>query len=128
MFYEFPPGTRVVCRHRYQHPYDDPIAVRTGEPVQVDEAKSAETDYLGWLWCRGPDGREGWTPDAWLDRGEEGLRINRDFDAMELDAEPGDRFVALYSESGFVFVENAQGRKGWLPDSVLTLDGSESPE
>jgi len=123
--YIFPAGMIVVGVVRYQHPYDDPIAVREGDLVQVDDARSAETDFLGWRWCRGPDGREGWTPAAWLDRVAEGRRIKRDFNAMELDVEPGDRFVALYAESGFVFVETSQGRTGRVPDAVLAREGGE---
>ena len=122
MFFQFPPDTTVVGRLRYERPYEDPISVRAGDAVRLDEDESQSTDIVGWVWCRGPDGREGWTPQAWLERRGEAWIIQRDFSALELDVEPGDSFLAHFSESGFLFVENARGEKGWIPDGTVALE------
>ena len=122
MFFQFPPDTSVVGRLRYERPYEDPISVRAGDAVRLDEDESQSTDIVGWVWCRGPDGREGWTPQTWLERRGEAWIIQRDFSALELDVEPGDRFLAHFSESGFLFVENARGEKGWIPDGTVALE------
>ena len=123
MLFQFPPDTIVIGRMRYERPYEDPISVRAGDAVRLDEEESRSTDIVGWVWCSGPDGREGWTPQAWLERRGDGWVIRRDFSALELNVEPGDRFRARFGESGFLFVENARGEEGWVPDGVVELAG-----
>lgn len=123
MFFQFPTDTIVVGRMRYERPYEDPISVRAGDVVRLDEEESRSTDIVGWVWCTGPDGRAGWTPQAWLERREDEWVIRRDFSALELNVEPGERFRAHFSESGFLFVENAGGEAGWVPDGVVDLAG-----
>lgn len=121
MYFRFPPNTAVIGRMRYERPYEDPISVRAGDAVRLDEEESRSTDIVGWAWCRGPDGREGWAPRSWLERRGEEWIIQRDFSALELDVEPGDRFIAHFGESGFLFVENARGETGWVPDGAVEL-------
>lgn len=122
MLYPFPHATYAIARVPYRRPYDAPIAARAGELVQPVTDGAPTTDIMGWSYCRGADGREGWVPDAWCVMDAAGWRLVRDFDAMELSASPGDRFRLLLSESGFVFVEAANGDTGWLPDAVLELE------
>ena len=124
MFFEFPADTIVIGRTRYERPYENPISVRAGDAVVLDDEKSRSTDLVGWVWCRGPDGREGWTPEAWLERRGDQWLARRDFSALELNVEPGDRFLAHFGESGFLFVENARGEKGWIPDGTVELPKS----
>jgi len=121
MLLEFPPGMIVTARIRYERPYDNPIAVRAGDVVLPDEEKSRSTDIVGWVWCTGPDGREGWTPRAWLEHRGDRWLVRRDFSALELNVEPGERFRALLGESGFLFVENSRGERGWIPDGAVEL-------
>ena len=121
MFYRFPRGTVVVGRMRYRRPYEDPISVRAGEAVRPTPDQGEATDIVGWVWCTGPDGRAGWTPEAWLERRGDDWVIRQDFSALELDVEPGDRFDVLYGESGFLFVENGRGERGWVPDGAVAL-------
>ena len=121
MFFQFPSDTTVVGRMRYERPYEDPISVRAGDAVRPDEEESKSTDIVGWVWCRGPDGREGWTPQAWLERRNEEWIIQRNCSALELNVEPGEHFRVLFGESGFLYVENSRGEKGWVPDSAVEL-------
>ena len=121
MLFEFPPDTIVIGRVRYERPYEDPIAVQAGDAVLLDEEKSRSTDIVGWVWSGGPDGREGWTPQAWLEcRGGQWI-IKRNFSALELNVEPGEPFRAFFGESGFLYVENSRGEKGWVPDGTVEL-------
>ena len=121
MFFRFPKDTVVVARIRYERTHDDPISVRAGDAVRLDAEKSGEADIVGWVWCTGPDGREGWTPEAWLDSRGGHWVIRRDYSALELTVDPGDRFRAHFGESGFLFVETAHGETGWVPDGAVTL-------
>ena len=69
MLYVYPPGTAaVVVVRKYARPYDDPIALSAGTEVAPDLERSAATDLVGWLWCRAPDGREGWVAEGWMER------------------------------------------------------------
>ena len=121
MLFQFPPDTIAIGRLRYERPYENPISVRAGDAVQPDEEKGKSTDIVGWVWCTGPDGREGWTPQAWLERRGDRWFILRDFSAYELNVEPGERFSVEFGESGFLYVENARGEKGWVPDGAVGL-------
>jgi hypothetical protein len=121
MFYLFTSPTQAIARLSYERPYPAAIAARAGEIVVPVTDNPPETDFLGWTWCRGADGREGWVPDAWCVVESGGWRLLRDFDAMELSVAAGDRLRLIHSESGFVFVETTDGATGWLPDAVLEL-------
>ena len=81
------------------------------------------TDIEGWVWATDPEGRGGWVPLAWLDRGAAPWRLTRDFDALELTVAEGQEVTLHYAESGFVLVTKADegkgGETGWLPDGVL---------
>ena len=123
MLLRFPAETIAVTVRAYQRPYEDPIAVTAGEMVHPDPARSAQTDILGWVWCRADDGREGWVPEAWLDPEH---RLVRDFSALELTVEPGERVMPEVSESGFVLCRKLDGARGWLPDAVLRLESEQS--
>jgi hypothetical protein len=121
LLYTFPENTHAVARCDYDRPYDDPIAVRQGDIVHPVTDGSMTTDFIGWTWCTGPDGRAGWVPDSWCEPCPDGWRLLRDFSALEFSTRKGDRFRLIHGESGFVFVENPQGARAWLPDAVLTL-------
>jgi len=123
MLHHFPPGSTAVAVEDYDAPYPDPIAVRAGDTVIPDHERTRETDFMGWTWCRGPHGREGWTPNAWIHRTQHARTMRRDFDARELSARRGDRFTLILSESGFILVTNAAtNQTGWLPDAVLQAE------
>lgn len=121
MLYHFPPGLQARVTKAYTRPYDDPINVRAGDAVEIDPGKSAQTDLFGWVWCRAPDGREGWTPEAWLEGAGNQRTQLRDFNAIELTVAAGDRVLPLYSESGFIWCRADDDRQGWLPDAFLAL-------
>lgn len=121
MLYRYPPGTIARAIADYRAPYPDPIAVRAGDVVLPDLVRTQETDFMGWTWCRGPDGREGWVPNTWIDHGPDRSTLRRDFDAKELSVHKGELLTIELSESGFVLAHKQTGETGWLPDAVLEL-------
>ena len=128
MLYIFPRNTVAVAIADYDRPYPDPIAARAGEIIMPDAERTGQTDLMGWTWCRGPDGREGWVPNGWVIPEAEGWRLCRDFSALELSVRRCDRLTLDFSESGFVFGRAATGETGWVPDAVLKLVPAASPE
>ena len=122
MLYVFPPETYVRAVADYDRPYDDPIDVRAGDAVVPVSDGSMPTDFMGWTWCVGADGRAGWTPDSWCEPAADGWRLIRDFNALELTVRPGDRLRLILSESGFLFCETSTGERAWLPDAVVALE------
>ena len=96
---------RAVVIRDYRRPYDDPIAVRRGDTVSPDKARTEKTDFIGWTWCAAADGREGWVPDGWLDRSGGAYMITRDFSALELTV------AAL--------VDNSRRSPKWLRNSCV---------
>ncbi len=121
MLYPFPVGTTAKVIAGYNRPYPDPITVRAGEPVVPDAERTRQTDFMGWTWCTGPDGRGGWVPDGWIDRDAGGWRMRRGFSALELTVQPGEVVALECSESGFVRCRDEAGHSGWLPDAILEL-------
>ena len=125
LFTPFPPGSRARVVRAYCRPYEDPFRATAGAAVQPDERPT--TDIEGWVWAEDPEGRGGWVPLAWLERGGTPWRLTRDFDALELTVAEGEVVALHYAESGFVLVTKAAGEgqgetggeTGWLPDGVL---------
>jgi len=117
---------RVLRAHRASHA--DPIAVRAGDLVAVGRRDTTWPDYL---WCTGPDGREGWAPEAFLGpagggpdesggaAGRDVRRALRDYDARELDVAPGDVVLAGEEAGGWCWCEVEDGRSGWVPRDCL---------
>lgn len=121
MLFFFPPHTVAVVSAPYERPYADPISLRAGERVLIDAEKTKETDILGWSWCTGPDRRQGWVPNSWITHQSGAAQIVRDYSALELTINVGDRVTLHHSESGFVFVTHEDGSIGWVPDACLQL-------
>ncbi len=119
MLYYFPDGTYAIARTDYEKPYDNPVSVKSGDVVRPAADGTMETDYLGWTWCTGPDGRVGWVPDSWCEVMEAGWQLRRDFSALEFTIRKGDRLRLILSESGFLFAENESGDRAWIPDAVM---------
>ncbi|HEY7460844.1 MAG TPA: SH3 domain-containing protein [Gemmatimonadota bacterium] len=113
----------VVRAYRTQYP--DPIRVRAGERVRVGRE---EEDYPGWRWCVAPDGREGWVPVDVLQQedGEAILRI--DYEATELDVNPGQQVTVEKELRAWLWVEDAAGARGWIPASHVAGERSPSAD
>lgn len=103
----------------YQAPYSDPISVRTGDEVTIDDSK--KTDCLGWIWCTNQSGKSGWVPEAYLDRQGDFGYLRCDYDAIELTIRVGEILACHKEESGFIWVTNQAGQNGWVPSNHVEL-------
>ncbi|KAA3635891.1 MAG: hypothetical protein DWP97_03825, partial [Calditrichaeota bacterium] len=63
----------------------------------------------------------GWVPERYLDvNGSVGI-LNRDYDATELDINPGDLLELILEESGWLLCIGEDGQKGWVPKECVEL-------
>ena len=109
---------RVLVTEPYQRPFDDPLVVGAGEPVEPDFDRP--TDIEGWVWCIAGDGRCGWTPRSWLVQAADGWYVDRPYNAVELTVNPGEVLEVEFEESGFCWATGEDGRSGWVPSHVVT--------
>jgi SH3-like domain-containing protein len=101
----------------YTAQYQDPISGRAGQRLR---AEREDDRYPGWWWCRGPDGKEGWVPESYLDVHEHEGVLRRDYNARELSASIGEQVTVLEQVAGWSRVTNQRGQAGWLPTHCLT--------
>ena len=105
-------------RRRYDAQYLDPISVRAGDRVVVGRE---DPEYPGWRWCTAPDERAGWVPESFLQlEGVLGTML-RDYTARELTVSEGAAVVIGEAVSGWLWVTDAQGRAGWIPEICVSL-------
>ena len=98
--------------------YPDPLAVEIGDRVRWLD-RSDEGEYAGWKWAIGPDGREGWAPQAWFTlKGDAGCAC-RTYNARELTVRAGEEILPLDGYSGWLWVIDRSGGSGWLPEACL---------
>jgi SH3-like domain-containing protein len=106
----------VMVREAYAAQYADPIALHQGDIVQVQRA---DAEFVEWLWCRGPDGKEGWVHRSFLSESSGHVIAISDYSAKELTASEGERGRLLQVLDGWALVELEGSRVGWVPEGVL---------
>ena len=111
-----PSSHEVIVREAYTAQYSDPIALRHGDPVQVQRA---DAEFTEWLWCRGPDEKEGWVHRSFLSQSSGRATATSDYSAKELTVSAGERGRVLQTLNGWAFVELEGSRVGWVPERVL---------
>lgn len=110
------PYAKVRVQQKYEPQYPHPIKVKTGESVEVGRA---DKDDPGWLWCRARDGREGWVPEELLaGQGARAVMLE-DYSAKEVAVFLGDEVEVEKACHGWLFVSDAQGERGWIPQSHI---------
>jgi Variant SH3 domain len=105
---------RVVSDYVAQYP--DPIHAHRGQTVTL---KRRDPEYPGWVWCIGPDGREGWVPLAILRIDDDRAELLRDYDAHEVSVKAGEDVVVHEEIGGWARVSTADGSIGWLRADCL---------
>ncbi len=96
----------------YKSPYTEPLKIRKGEILQIGDK---ESEWHGWVWCIKKDGNERWVPKNYLDiQGSSGIML-QDYEAKELTVSVGEELKIEKEESGWVWVSNKEGKKGWVP-------------
>jgi SH3-like domain-containing protein len=105
-----------LIREAYTAQYGDPIALRQGDPVQVQRA---DTEFTEWLWCRGPDGKEGWVHRSFLSQSSGRAIAVSDYSAREITVAAGEQARMIRVLDGWAFVELDGRGVGWVPQGVL---------
>jgi SH3-like domain-containing protein len=111
-----PSSHKVLVREAYTAQYGDPIAFRHGDPIQVQRA---DAEFTEWLWCRGPDEKEGWVHRSFLSQSSGRAVAVSDYSAKELTVEAGEQARMIRVLDGWAFVELEGSGVGWLPERVL---------
>jgi SH3-like domain-containing protein len=113
-----PSFDEVIVREAYVAQYRDPIVFRHGDAVQVQRA---DAEFTEWLWCRGPDGKEGWVHRSFLSESSGRAVAMSDYSAKELTVAVGERGRVIRILDGWAFVELHRARVGWMPERVLNI-------
>jgi SH3-like domain-containing protein len=108
--------SEVVVREAYAAQYGDPIAFSRGDPIQVQRA---DAEFTEWLWCRGPDEKEGWVHRSFLSQVSGRAVAVSDYSAKELTVTVGEQARMIRILDGWAFVELDGGGVGWVPERVL---------
>jgi hypothetical protein len=96
----------------YRSAYPDPIVLRMGDGVTIEDR---ESEWAGWIWCMTAKGKSGWAPESYIGRnGSSGIAL-RSYDATELSVTEGEELTILEEESGWLWCQHADGRLGWVP-------------
>lgn len=108
--------TRHVVAGAHTASHLDPIALRPGDEVTVGRRSE---EWPAFLWCTGPDGRSGWVLEEVLSSSTGGAVSVAAYDARELTVAPGEVVDAVEVAGGWSLCRGADGRSGWVPDTVL---------
>jgi len=117
--------TKVRAMTSHQISERPPLRVEPGQRVHVGER---DTKWPAFVFVTADDGA-GWVPSRYLDA-ESGDAESGDatavvpYDTRELPTTAGEALTVLVRDdlSGWVWVQNAAGRQGWVPnDSVEPL-------
>jgi SH3-like domain-containing protein len=117
-----PSSNNVIIREAYTAQYGDPIAFRQGDPIQVERA---DAEFTEWLWCRGPDEKEGWVHRSFLSQSSGRAVAVADYSAKELSVAAGEQARMVRVLDGWAFVEVDGSGVGWVPERVLETSTSD---
>jgi hypothetical protein len=107
---------RSICRAVWR---SDCITSR--RPVQVQRA---DAEFTEWLWCRGPDEKEGWVHRSFLSHSSGRAVAVADYSAKELTVAAGEQARIIRVLDGWAFVELDGSEVGWVPERVLETSTS----
>jgi SH3-like domain-containing protein len=116
-----PSSDKVKVREAYAAQYGDPIAFRHGDPIQVQRA---DAEFTEWLWCRGPDEKEGWVHRSFLSQFSGRAVAVSDYSAKELTVAAGEQARMIRVLDGWALVELDGSEVGWVPERVLETSTS----
>ena len=100
----------------YHSAYPDPLILKAGEILKVEERKC---EYGEWLWCTTREGKSGWVPEPYLKRQGDSGELLYDYDATELTVKAGEEVIAGEKACDWLWCTNNEGKKGWVPEKCL---------
>jgi hypothetical protein len=99
----------------YNTPYPDSIFFHEGEIVEVGEEYADDPQWENWVWCKGQNNNQAWTPKQFLKlENGKGIFI-RDYDARELSVKVGEELLVGEVINGFGMAQRENGERGWVP-------------
>lgn len=107
----------------YTAEFANPIAVHAGDVLLLSDRTSfwLKRPEWSWIWCTGPDGRSGWTPESYIQREGDHAVARCDYDATELTVLAGEELIVEKAESGWLWCTTRQGQQGWVPAENVVL-------
>ena len=90
----------------------DPLVLNKGDTLDFERRK---TKWDGWLWCSTQTGKSGWVPEPWVKVQGDSCVMERDYNALELSVQPGERLEAILTASSWLLAVSASGTTGWVP-------------
>ncbi|TDR48846.1 variant SH3 domain-containing protein [Tahibacter aquaticus] len=104
----------------YRRTYADPVRFASGERVTLG---ARDGEWPQFIWATDAGGRSGWVHERYLDTttGTTASAV-RDYSALELDANAGERVRLIEEAGGWYWVENECGAQGWLPARDLSME------
>lgn len=89
-----------------------PLRAQPGDAATILHTDST---WPGWAWIETLD-TTGWAPLSHLQSSLPGTtRFSKPFDGTELSAQKDAVLTAIAEESGWIFAQDAQLRRGWFP-------------
>lgn len=99
----------------YQSPYPIPIIFHAGEKVTIRREFKEDPEWKDWVWCEGQRGNKSWAPKQYLEM-EAGRGVFlTEYNALELNVNPGEVLQVHEIVNGFAMAEKSDGRLGWVP-------------
>lgn len=107
---------RVVKSHKPAS--NKPLVVVRGEKLQFERK---QTQWKGWLWCVKQNGEKGWVPESWVQLKDDLCIMMRNYDATELQVDPGEILKPLLIEAEWLLAATSDGKQGWVPLNSVEL-------
>ncbi|MHA1110794.1 MAG: SH3 domain-containing protein [Promethearchaeota archaeon] len=74
------------------------------------------TPWEGWVYCPEFNGVGGWIPKSYLELQDHNqYMVLRDYNSFEMNVEINEEVFILEETSGWAWVKNKLGKKGWIP-------------
>lgn len=121
---------RGLVRTAYTRTVADPLTVRAGEPLTVEDRifHWEDNPVWVWAWCVDAAGRGGWVPSSVFGLGESqvpspGQALTQaDYTARELTVAPRDILRLDRADAGWYWATpEGGGEPGWVPQSCVHL-------
>jgi len=104
---------KVTVTTSYKSAYPDPIEFEKGDLLKLGRR---DTEYPGWIWVLTACDVEGWAPEQYISATNSTEGVGKtEYNAKELNTEPGEELAVLKELNGWYWVENSKGERGWIP-------------
>ena len=114
-----PEHYRVV--RDYESPYPNSMSFLKGELVKVGQEFKEDPDWENWVWCEG-NNKKAWVPKQYIKiLGTTGI-FERDYDALELSVQVGEKLIVHEIVNGFGLSEKPDRAKGWVLMRNLVIE------